>query len=164
MKKYILILIVFIVLFFTQGCYTVLWTPDSPMPDNYETTNYYYDNDFYVTYYEYPWWVDVAQVYNTYAPSVTKERIQHDRSSVRNPAGGRNSSSGRQPIILTDPAAIGTGGSTGTSGSSDTERRTTVEKNDTSTNNDTSTTRQSSGSTENKARNNDGSRNGGGRK
>ncbi|MBZ0201374.1 MAG: hypothetical protein K8H86_16010 [Ignavibacteriaceae bacterium] len=160
MKKYILIPMVFTVIFFMQGCYTVIWTPDVPMPDNYETNNYYYDNDYYITYYEYPWWVNVAQIYNTDVAPITKERIQHDRSGVRNPDGGRNPASGRLPILTTDPAAIGTGSTVTPPSNRDTERRPTVEKTD----NTTTTTRPSSSSKEDKARNNDGTRNSGGRK
>ena len=166
MKKYILILISSIVLLMAPGCYTVLWAPDAPMPENYDTDNYYYGDNYYVTYYDYPWWIDVASVYNTTVAS--PERIQHDRSAVRNPNGGRNPGTTDRPIIQTGPVTVGDGNSSGTTGSTDTGRKRTGEQktksaSESSSSNSTNT-RSNTGSNDDSTRNNNGSRNSGGRK
>lgn len=168
MKKNIFILASTAAIFFMQGCYTVIWTPDIPMPEYYETDDYYYGDNYYVTYYGYPWWIDVAPAYNTTV--VSPERTQHDRNPVRNSNGERNPGNSDRPIIQTGTVTVGSGsGNTGgSSGSTDSGRIRTDEQKDKSpsesSTSGSSNKRSNSGSNDDNTRNSNGSRNSGGRK
>lgn len=125
MKTLLKILVITFILFGLEGCYTILWTPDKKMTDDYNSTSYYYG---YVTdFYDIPWWITVPIIVDyPYNPtsgnvSITKDRDNSrdgDTKDIRNNDGGRNTG-GRIPEILnTPPPTISTGDSNNTSTSS----------------------------------------------
>ena len=62
-----------------EGCYTIIWSPDSEFPteDNSSTTSVYYSDPYYGDYYYFydtPWWWDVTP------PAVTRPTREDGRS------------------------------------------------------------------------------------
>jgi hypothetical protein len=158
MKKYIRFLTVFFVLpFITNGCYTILWTPEDDFPDesNYGYyDSYYYDEYHY--YYDYPWWLSfTSPVYSDEDQSYERDK---STTTIRNNGNGRGDSGLRNEIINTPPPTRSntppSTGSDNSSGTSSTKTRTeSVDSNNNS--------RQGSNSNSGNVRNNDGNRNNG---
>lgn len=120
-------ILIFFILFGLQGCYTILWTPEKKITENYISSNYYYGyiSDFY----DVPWWISVPIIvdypyYQTSGNAITKERANPNNSGqrdLRNNDGGRNSGDRNPEIINTPPPTVNTGGNSGsttTSGNS----------------------------------------------
>jgi hypothetical protein len=165
MKKYILILTLFIFLIGFTGCYTVIWTPDKDFPtasvkqqqelyyDSYYPDHYY---GGYYSYYSYPWWYRITPP-AVYQPEDKGERTE-STGSLRNSGEGRGTvggGSGGGRVISTPPVSI-----PGGSASDNTKPSTGTRETES-----TSTTSDRSKSSEgNNVRNNDGSRNSGERK
>lgn len=112
-------LLMFSIMFGLQGCYTVLWTPDTKITEQYETTSYYYG--YAPDFYDVPWWIDVPIIvqFPTYINSDRSNQGQNDRvgnrGDFRDNDGGRNPG-GRSPeIINTPPPTISSPGSSNTS-------------------------------------------------
>jgi hypothetical protein len=107
-------IIVSFILLGLQGCYTILWTPDTKITEEYETTSYYYGyaSDFY----DIPWWVNVPIIvgYPSYYPpdgnqAITKDRnnsLENDSRNIRNNDGGRTTDGGNPEIINTPPPTV----------------------------------------------------------
>ncbi len=58
----IVIPFVFLAAFGLTGCYTVMWSPDTQMPERQDNEDSYYNNPYYGDYYYYyddPWWYAV---------------------------------------------------------------------------------------------------------
>ncbi|MDO8549673.1 MAG: hypothetical protein Q7S39_05925 [Ignavibacteria bacterium] len=160
-----LILLVFLIIpFLTNGCYTVLWTPDEDFPDesNYEYYDAYYIDEYHY-YYDYPWWL-------SFTPP-TKTRTDNgynrddDTQKIRNSGNGRNNSDSRNEVINTPPPTRnytpsdnGSDNSSGNNNNTNTETKRTESVN---SNNSSNNSRQDSNSNNNNVRNNDGNRNNG---
>lgn len=160
MKHLLKILSIGLILFGLQGCYTILWTPEEKITDQYETTSYY--NGYAADYYDIPWWINVPVIVgypgytNSGKESVTKDRTNTLDSQSRNI---RNNDGGRSPeIINTPPPTQSTPGSnppsTG-SGSGNNDSGSTVKSES------SGSTSSGSGSRSNDTRNNSGNRNSG---
>ncbi len=111
--------LLFMVLLGLQGCYTILWTPDTKISEQYQTTSYYYG--YATEFYDVPWWINVPIIvqFPTYINSDKSTQEQNDRESnrgeLRNNDGGRNTG-GRNPEILnTPPPTVSSPGSSNTS-------------------------------------------------
>lgn len=160
MKSILKIILTVLILFGLQGCYTILWTPEEKITDDYETTSYYHG--YASDYYDIPWWINVPVIvgypgYSTNGKtSITKERtntLDNQSRNVRNNDGGRN-----QEIINTPPPTQSTPGSnppsTGSS-SGNNESGSTVRTES------SGSTSSGSGSKSNDTRNSSGNRNSG---
>lgn len=145
-----------------NGCYTIIWSPDSEFPtEDNSVTNIYYGDTYYGDYYYFydtPWWWDYT--YNSPVSGGTRPTRDGSTQGLRDP-GGR-SPAPRDPIINTppptreiNPPPTGTSGNTGNSGSSTETTR--------SSSNSGSSDRESS-SSGSSVRNNNGGRSSGGRK
>lgn len=98
-----------LILFGLQGCYTILWTPDTKITEEYETTSYYYG--YAPDFYDIPWWVSVPVIVgypSSYSPdgsqTISKDRnnsLENDSRNIRNNDGGRNTE-----IINTPPPTV----------------------------------------------------------
>lgn len=149
-------ILIFFILFGLQGCYTILWTPEKIITENFSSAYYYgYVSNFY----DIPWWINVPIIvdYPSYPVSGstnTKERTtsdNKDRGILRNNNGDRNSDGRNSEVINTPPPTINTGGNSGsttTSGSSSSSSGSgyrTESSSSSSTNTRSSDTRSDSG-------------------
>lgn len=145
-----------------NGCYTIIWSPDSQLPtEDNSVTNIYYGDNYYGDYYYFydtPWWWDYS--YTPPATGVTYPKRDEGTQTLRGDLGDR----GNPPRIIdvqppsrdANPPSTGNSGSTGNNGSS-TE---TVRSSSSSSSNSSGRESSSSGS----VRNNNGGRSSGGRK
>lgn len=185
MKKYILIVTLFVVMTFFTGCYTVVWTPDESLPTAETYQQEYYDNGYYQDpyygdygyYYQYPWWLAAVPPAYSDQGSSGGSGSRSDNSTmdrIRNRDGGRSTeesrgsteyrgTDSRQPIINNAPVTKSSGSSSGSSGS-DTQIEKRGSSNNTNSGSSNTSTRSTSGSNDNKVRNSDGGRSSGGRK
>jgi len=161
-----LILVIFLIIpFLTNGCYTVLWTPDEDFPDesNYESYDTYYIDEYHY-YYDYPWWLSFTPPYK----DRIIDKIFYERNDatnkLRNNGNGRNSSDSRNEVINTPlptrnstPPDNGSDNSSGNNNNTNTETKRTESVESNNSNN----SRQDSNSNSNNVRNNDGNRNNG---
>jgi uncharacterized membrane protein YgcG len=148
-----------------NGCYTIIWTPDSAFPtEDNSTTNIYYGDTYYGDYYyfyDYPWWLDIVP---PVAGNVTTPRSDRgDVSKLRNT--GERGTPPRTPELQpvsqnAPPADINNTGSSDNSGNKSTE--TSVRSSSSSST--SSSGRESSSSSGSTVRNNNGGRSSGGRK
>ncbi len=171
MKK-MLFKILFIVLIFLglNGCYTIIWSPDSEFPtqDNSDNSTIYYGDTYYgpyFIYYDTPWWYD-------YAPPVvsrpeTKTREDNSDIGRLRDSGGDRGTAGRIPDVQppsrsenSSDTSSSSDKSSGNSGSS--SSGSTVRNSSSSGSGNTSGKDNSSGS--GTVRNNNGGRSSGGRK
>ena len=70
-----------------NGCYTIIWNPDTEFPTENSSTTIYYGDVYYggyYYYYDYPWWLDIVP---PVAGPVTRTR-DNDIQDIRN-TGGR---------------------------------------------------------------------------
>lgn len=103
-----------LILFGLQGCYTILWTPDTKITEEYETTSYYYG--YAPDFYDIPWWVSVPVIVgypSSYSPdgsqTITKDRnnsLENDSRNIRNNDGGRATDGRNTEIINTPPPTV----------------------------------------------------------
>ena len=90
----------------TQGCYTVIWTPDVAFPtkDQSENSDSYYEEIYYgdySPYYEMPWWYSVPP-----PPSFVPPRRDRDDQATKLRNGNspeREPNSPRPPILIGNP-------------------------------------------------------------
>ncbi len=145
-----------------NGCYTIIWSPDSEFPtEDNSTTDIYYGNPYYGDYYYFydtPWWWDYS-----YTPVVTKQRENTATGSIRDLGRGQEP---RVPVVIeTAPpsrnADNGDTGTTGNKGNNSSSTETTVRSSSSSNSGSSDRQSSSSGST---VRNNNGGRSSGGRK
>ncbi len=144
-----------------NGCYTIIWSPDSELPteDNSVTSAYYGDTYYgeYYYFYDTPWWWE----YN-YTPAAASTERGNETAPVRD-LGGRGTPTG--PVIIEtapptrdiNPPSTGSSGNTGNRGTSTETTRSS------STSNSGSASRESS-SSGSSVRNNNGERSSGGRR
>lgn len=169
--KTMLLKILFTVLIFIglNGCYTIIWSPDSEFPtqDNSDNSTIYYGDTYYGPYYIYydtPWWYD-------YAPPVvsrpeTKTREDNSDIGRLRDSGGDRGTAGRIPDVQPPSRSENSSDtsssdkSSGNSGSS--SSGSTVRNSSSSGSGNTSGRDNSSGS--GTVRNNNGGRSSGGRK
>jgi hypothetical protein len=142
-------LIIAILLFGFQGCYTILWSPSLSNSSNHEidyTTNIWYDPPYYRLwdyYYNSPWWTSYTSTYTGY-----KRDEDKGYQNLRNNTSERNEQPRERPRFepTSPPPSIDTNsGSTTTSSQNNSSG---------STNN----TRESKKDDNNNLRNNDGNR------
>ena len=146
-----------------NGCYTIIWSPDSALPtqDN-SVTNIYYGDSYYGDYYYFydtPWWWDYS--YNPPASAVTRPTRDESTQPIRD-----LSDRGTPPRTIdtqppsrdANPPSTGSSGSTTGNNGSTTE--TTVRSSSSSSSNSSGRESSSNGS----VRNNNGGRSSGGRK
>ncbi len=144
-----------------NGCYTVIWSPDSEFPtEDNSVSNIYYGDTYYGDYYYFydtPWWWDYTPVVSGVARPTRDGSTQPIREQ-----GGRTPAQ-RDPIVNTppptreiNPPSTGNSGNTENKGSS-------TETTRSSSSNSGSSSRESS-SSGSSVRNNNGGRNSGGRK
>jgi hypothetical protein len=164
--KTIILKVVFITLVTLglNGCYTIIWSPDSQLPtEDNSVTNIYYGDNYYGDYYYFydtPWWWDYS--YNPPVTGVTRPGRDESTQPIRE-LGGRAPVERTPPILVTpppsrdaNPPSSGNSGSTGNNGSS----AETVRSSSSSSSNSSGRESSSSGS----VRNNNGGRSSGGRK
>lgn len=153
------IIVSFILIGF-QGCYTILWTPDKKITEEYETTSYYYG--YAPDFYNVPWWVDVPFI--VHYPLITSpdrneinsQGREGETRNIRNNDGGRDSGGRNPEIINTPPPTISNPGTTNPpagSSSGNNSSGSTVRTESSGTNS------SGSGSRNNDTRNNSGNRN-----
>lgn len=103
MKKIILASIILVVL--TQGCYTVILTPEDKTPVYHNYYGFYLSEYYgeYENYYEVPWWITnpIATISNE-----TTLKRSSDTQLLRNSDGHRNESTTRNEIITVSPPSI----------------------------------------------------------
>jgi hypothetical protein len=158
MKKYLVKIILVIVISF-GGCYTVLWSPEEPLPSE-NINQIFYSEPFYGGYnyyYDYPWWITGRQEYITPYQTQSSERSSTG-SSVRNSNGFRENPDNNNPIIRNDSP-------TRSSRSNDNSGSVSKTNSDNNSGSSTEQTRSSgisrSNEGNNSARNNNGNRNSG---
>ena len=156
-----LFLVLFLCLpFFTNGCYTVLWTPDEDFPDesSYDYYGSYYIEEYHY-YYDYPWWLSFTPPYKYRDNNEGYER-DNGTSQIRNNGNGRGDS-GRE-ILVTPPPTINytpPDNSNDSGNNSNTNSGTT--RTESVNSNNSNNSRQDSNSDSGSVRNNDGNRNNG---
>ena len=134
-KKYI-IPTIFLLAFGLSGCYTVIWSPDTPMPADDNNNNSYYDSPYYGEYYYYyhnHWWDSYFRNGYNQTGSAYYRDTSRAMTNLRND-NGRNGgyTPGLQAPPVSTTATVERSG--GSSGSADVKR------------NENSGTRNSSGS------------------
>lgn len=167
MKKLLFnILFAGLFIFGLNGCYTIIWSPDSEFPnqDNSDNSTVYYGDNYYGDYYYYygaPWWYDYSPPLVTSPATKTRE----DNPDIGNLRDNSGRSDGGRILNVQPPSRNinnsgdnGTGKSTTGSGDSS---GTTV-RNSSSSGSGNSSRDNSSNS--NPVRNNNGGRSSGGRK
>lgn len=159
-----LFLVIFLTIpFLTNGCYTVLWTPDEDFPDesNYEYYDSYYIEEYHY-YYDYPWWLSFTPSYKYRTDDESYER-DDDIRKIRDNGNGRGNSDTRNEIINTPPPTRNytpsDNGSDNSGSSNDT--RTETKRTESVNSNNSNNSRQDSNSNNSSVRNNDGNRNNG---
>ena len=167
MKHLIKIVLIAIVISF-GGCYTVLWSPQEPIPSENNNQVYYSEPYYgdYNYYYDNPWWITAAPLYVTphsetqssgRGGSATSIDRNSNVTSTRNKDGSRNTPDNNGSIIRTGTP----------SRNSNTSNDNPVYKNDSNNNSNNSgqqarpseNSRSNEGN--NSARNNNGNRNSG---
>jgi hypothetical protein len=146
-----------------NGCYTIIWSPDSALPtEDNSVTNIYYGDSYYGDYYYFydsPWWWDYS--YNPPASAVTRPTRDESTQPIRD-LGDRGTPprtiDTQPPSRDANPPSTGSSGSTTGNNGSTTE--TTVRSSSSSSSNSSGRESSSSGS----VRNNNGGRSSGGRK
>ncbi len=155
------IIFITLVMLGLNGCYTVIWSPDSEFPtEDNSTTNIYYGDAYYGDYYYFydtPWWWDYTP------PTVSRQTRENTGSqSIRDLGRGQEPS---RPIVIetAPPSRNADNGDTSTTGNKGNNGSSTETVRSSSSSNSGSSGRESSssGST---VRNNNGGRSSGGRK
>ena len=158
MKNYIkLFTLFYLIPFLSNGCYTILWTPEDNFPDE---SNYgYYDSyyfDEYNYYYDYPWWLSIAPPVRTNDDKIYER--DNSTTTLRNNGNGRSTDSEREVLNTPPPTRTYTPPSSGTENSSGTGFSTNMRTESVNSGNNS---RTGSNSSSGSVRNNDGNRNNG---
>ena len=71
-----------------NGCYTIIWSPDTEFPTENSSTTIYYGDVYYGNYYyyyDYPWWLDIVPPTRDYVNNPRDEN--KDIQDIRNMDG-----------------------------------------------------------------------------
>lgn len=155
MKSILKILLTGFIIFGLQGCYTILWTPETKITEEYETVSYY--SGYAPEFYDVPWWIYSPVVgyyphYTSDGSTKTKDRSRdgndgdtRDNDGGRNP-GGRNPEFIAPPPPTTSvPGSTGSGSNSGNTNSGSTVRTESTGSNSSGSNGKSSDTRNDTG-------------------
>jgi hypothetical protein len=161
------ILFTALIIFGLNGCYTIIWSPDTEFPnqDNSDNSTIYYGDTYYgpyFIYYDTPWWYD-------YTPPKPVAKTREDNSEInrlRDSDGGRGNP-GRVPEVQPPSRNENPSGNNNTNGSSDNSGNKSTEtsvRNSSSTSSSGNTSGRSNTSGSGSVRDNNGGRSSGGRR
>lgn len=162
MRSILKILLTGLILFGLQGCYTILWTPEKTITEDYEYETVSYYSGYAPEFYDTPWWIYSPVI--GYYPHHTSDgnKINDERNkdrdlgTIRDNDGGRNPGGRNPEIIPTPPPTTSTPGSTGSGSTSGSTNSGSTVRTESSGNSSSG-----SGNRSSDTRNNSGNRNSG---